>query len=98
MGVWLGYPLADPMVGLVITAAILPIVWQSGKPVFSRLLDGVDPDVIDEISDALKHVKGLRGVTDFRLRWSGHRLNAEINLAVDPKLSVAVRICSVSCF
>ena len=86
------------MVGLVITAAILPIVWQSGKAVFSRLLDGVDPDVTDEILHALNHVQGLDGVTDVRLRWSGHRLNAEINLAVDPKLSVAVRICSVSCF
>jgi cation diffusion facilitator family transporter len=89
VGVWLGYPLADPIVGLVITAAILSIVWQSGKAVFTRLLDGVDPDVIDEILHALKHVKGLHGVTDVRLRWSGHRLNAEINLAVDPKLSVA---------
>jgi cation diffusion facilitator family transporter len=89
VGVWLGYPLADPIVGLVITAAILSIVWQSGKAVFTRLLDGVDPDVIDEILHALKHVKGLHGVTDVRLRWSGHRLNAEINLGVDPKLSVA---------
>src|SRR5215211_5025085 len=43
VGVWLGYPLADPIVGLLIAAAILVIVWQSGKMVFTRLLDGVDP-------------------------------------------------------
>lgn len=42
-GIWLGYPLADPIIGLLITAAILGIVWQSGKTVFARLLDGVDP-------------------------------------------------------
>src|SRR5215212_4595123 len=42
IGVWLGYPLADPVVGLLIAAAILVIVWQSGKAVFTRLLDGVE--------------------------------------------------------
>src|SRR5215208_4295968 len=46
IGVWLGYPLADPIVGLLIAAAILVIVWQSGKTVFTRLLEGVDPQVI----------------------------------------------------
>ena len=87
--VWLGYPLADPIVGLVITVAILAIVWESGKTVFTRLLDGVDPEVTDEITHALNHAQGVRDVTEIRLRWSGHRLHAEINLAVSPKLSVA---------
>jgi cation diffusion facilitator family transporter len=89
IGVWLGYPLADPIIGLLITLAILPIVWESGKAVFTRLLDGVDPEVIDEITHAIKHAQGVREVTEARLRWSGHRLLAEINLAVNPKLSVA---------
>ncbi len=89
VGVWFGYPLADPILGLVITAAILPIVWESGKAVFTRLLDGVDPEVTDEITHALNHAQGVRDVTEIRLRWSGHRLLAEINLAVSPKLSVA---------
>ena len=89
VGVWLGYPLTDPIIGLVITAAILPIVWKSGKAVFTRLLDGVDPEVTDEISHALNHAQGVRDVTEVRLRWSGHRLHADINLAVSPKLSVA---------
>jgi len=89
LGVWLGYPLADPLIGLLITALILPIVWESGKAVFTRLLDGVDPEVIDEITHAINHTPGVRDVTEVRLRWSGHRLHAEINLAVSPKLSVA---------
>jgi cation diffusion facilitator family transporter len=89
VGVWLGYPMADPMVGLVITVAILAIIWESGKAVFTRLLDGVDPDVTDEITHAMNHAQGVHSVTEVRLRWSGHRLHAEVNLAVDPKLSVA---------
>jgi len=87
-GIWLGYPLADPIVGLLITAAIFRIVWESGKSVFSRLLDGVDPDVIDEIKDAVNHTSGVQDVSEVRVRWLGHRLFAEINVAVNPGLSV----------
>jgi len=89
IGVWLGYPLADPLVGLGITLAILRIVWQSARAVFTRMLDGVDPEVIDEISHAAHHVTGVRAVTDVRARWIGHRLHAEVNIAVAPQLSVA---------
>src|SRR5215216_1877364 len=87
-GVWLGYPIADPLVGLLIAAAILIIVWQSGKMVFTRLLDGVDPEVIAEIRHAASHVEGVEDISEVRARWLGHRLRAEVNIAVDPELSV----------
>jgi len=89
IGVWLGYPIADPIVGLVITAVIGRIVWDSGKAVFTRLLDGVAPEVIDEIWHAALHVRGVKDVTDVRARWLGHQLHAEVNLAVSSDLSVA---------
>jgi cation diffusion facilitator family transporter len=89
IGVWLGYPLADPVVGLIIAVAILVIVWQSGKTVFTRLLDGVDPEVIEEIRHAAQDVPGVEEVAEVRARWLGHRLRAEVNVAVDPELSVA---------
>ncbi len=88
VGVWLGYPLADPAIGLLIACAILVIVWQSGKPVFTRLLDGVEPGVIDEIEHVAGHVSGVREVGGARARWIGHRLHAEVNVAVEAKLSV----------
>jgi cation diffusion facilitator family transporter len=89
VGVWLGYPLADPIVGLLIAAAILLIVWQSGKAVFTRLLDGVEPEAIEEIRHAASQVPGVEDVSEVRARWLGHRLHAEVNVAVDPDLSVA---------
>jgi cation diffusion facilitator family transporter len=88
LGVWLGYPLADPIVGLVITVAIFGIVIQSGKQIFSRMLDGVDPHVIDEISYAAAHVPAVKAVTDVRARWLGHRLHAEVNITLPSDISV----------
>jgi cation diffusion facilitator family transporter len=89
IGVWLGYPIADPLIGFLITLAILRIVWQSGGAIFSRLLDGVDPEVVDEIEHTLSHVPGVHDVGEVRVRWLGHRLHAEANIAVDSSLSVA---------
>jgi len=89
VGVWLGYPLADPLVGLAITLAILAIVWQSGKAVFTRMLDGVEPEVIEALTHAAVHIPGVQAVTDVRARWIGHHLHAELNVAVPPALSVA---------
>src|SRR5216684_3407067 len=88
VGVWLGYPLADPIVGLLITAAIFGIVIQSGKSIFTRMLDGAEPQVIDEIRHVTGHVPQVREVTEVRARWLGHQLLAEVNIAVDAALTV----------
>ena len=81
-------PLADPIVGALITVGIAQIVWQSSKAVFTRMLDGVEPKVIDEIREAASHAAGVEKVTEVRARWLGHRLHAELNVAVAPQLSV----------
>jgi cation diffusion facilitator family transporter len=88
LGIWTGYPLADPVVGLFITIAILRIVWDSGRTIFTRLLDGIDPEVIAAIKHAVNHIVGVHDVTEVRVRWLGHRLLAELNVAVSPELSV----------
>ena len=88
VGVWLGYPLADPLAGMAITIAILKIVWDSGRSIFTRLLDGVDPEVVDEVRHAVDHVQGVCGVSEVRVRWSGHRMHAELNIAVEAERSV----------
>ena len=89
VGVWLGYPLADPIVGLLITVAILGIVWHSGKAVLERALDGLDPKILDELRHAVGRVPGIGEVGEVRARWIGHRLHAEINVAVDGSLTVS---------
>jgi cation diffusion facilitator family transporter len=88
LGVWLGYPLADPIVGLIITIAIFGIVVQSGKQIFTRMLDGVNPHVVDEIRHAAAHVPQVKEVTDVRARWLGHRLHAEVNVTLPSQLTL----------
>jgi cation diffusion facilitator family transporter len=88
LGVWLGYPLADPIIGLFISAVITRVVWQSTKAVFTRLLDGVDPVVIDEIRETMMKVPGVHEVTEVRVRWLGHRMHAEANITVNSELSI----------
>ena len=88
IGVWLGFPLADPLVGLVISVAILRIVVETSKSVFSRLLDGVEPEVPDEVRNVAVATDGVRQVAEVRVRWLGHKMLAEVNIAVDPGLSV----------
>jgi cation diffusion facilitator family transporter len=89
IGVWAGYPLGDPLVGLVISAAILVIVWQSARSVLLRVLDGVESETLDEILHAAGHVARVEEVTDIRARWIGHRLHADVSVTVPGGLSVA---------
>ena len=88
IGTWLGYPIADAIIGLVITVMILKIVCDSGKTVFSRMLDGVSPEILDEINHAARHIHSVADVTDIRARWLGHRLHAELNISVKSDISV----------
>ena len=87
-GIWFGYPIVDPIIGILITITILKIVLDSGKLVFTRLLDGVEPEVVDNVKSIAESVEGVCEVTDLRVRWIGHKLHAEINASVAPSLSV----------
>jgi cation diffusion facilitator family transporter len=89
LGVWLGFPLADPIIGMFITVAILGIVWQSAKSVLTRMLDAVAPAMVGDIRHAAEHVSGVLRVLDVKARWLGHRLHADLAVLVDPALSVA---------
>src|SRR5690349_16804425 len=79
-GVALGYPLADPIVGLIITVAILAVLRTAVRDVFRRLLDGVDPALVDTAERSLSAEPGVRSVHSVRMRWMGHRLHADVEL------------------
>jgi cation diffusion facilitator family transporter len=89
VGVALGAKWADPVVGLLVTAAILVVGWGAVRSVGQRLLDAVDPALVESITTTVMAVPGVASVTEVRARWSGHRLLAQVRLGVDSTLSVA---------
>jgi cation diffusion facilitator family transporter len=83
-----GLAWADPVVGLLITAAILIVGYRAARSVGQRLLDAVDPAIVKRISETVEAVGGVIAVTEVRARWAGHRLLAQVLLNVDGALSV----------
>ncbi|MGW7485725.1 cation diffusion facilitator family transporter [Streptomyces sp. NPDC054786] len=87
-GAALGWRAADPLIGLLITAAILMVLRDAAREVYRRLMDCVDPALIDAAELALRAVDGVRGVGQVRMRWIGHTLRAEADIVVDSRLTV----------
>lgn len=74
IGVLLGFPIADPIIGLLIAISILILLWGTVKSVGARLMDGVDSHLIDRVEHSLEHTEGVTGIRNVKLRWVGHRL------------------------
>ncbi|WP_071063119.1 cation diffusion facilitator family transporter [Parafrankia soli] len=87
-GVGLGWQLTDPLIGLMVTVAILAVLRDAVREVYERLMDAVDPGLVDAAEAALAATAGVRGVGALRLRWIGHQLRAEADILVDEHLTV----------
>ncbi|UBU17308.1 cation diffusion facilitator family transporter [Nonomuraea gerenzanensis] len=87
-GAALGFPVADPVVGLLITIAICFVLRDAAREIYHRLMDAVDPVLVDDAERILATVEGVRRVESVRLRWIGHALHAEVEILVDHDMSV----------
>lgn len=85
---WAGYERADPVVGLLIVLAVLAVLRDATRDVYRRLMDAVDPELVDLVERTARDTAGVRDVGDVRLRWIGHRLRAELEIVVDETLTV----------
>ncbi len=88
LGVLAGFPLADPLVGLGITVAILFVLRSAATDIYRRLMDAVEPELVDAAEASLRSTPGVLDVDDLRLRWTGHRIRAETGIVVDPALTI----------
>lgn len=88
IGVLAGFPLADPVVGLLITVVIVVVLKGAATEVFRRLLDGVEPRLLDQAEEVVHHTEGVASIESIQLRWIGHELHAEASVGVDPSLDV----------
>jgi cation diffusion facilitator family transporter len=82
-GVAAGWDWADQVVGLVITVAILAVLVQAAREIYRRLMDAVDPALVDHVEQTLRATPGVLGVGHVRVRWIGHQLRAECEIIVD---------------
>lgn len=89
LGAYLGYPIVDPLVGLFITALILHTVWESSGSVFTRLLDGIDPEISHQVQHTIEKVQNVEEIGDTKVRWLGHMLSIDVTICVDSALTVA---------
>ncbi len=87
-GVALGWSWADPVIGLAITIAILGVLRSAIRQVAARLMDAVDPVLVDQATAAVTSVSGIEGVRELRIRWIGHTLRAEVDATVAPDLTL----------
>jgi cation diffusion facilitator family transporter len=88
VGVMLGFPLADPIIGLLITVAILVVLKGAIVDIGRRLMDAVDPELVDRAEGVLLSVPGVQAVDSLKVRWVGHRLRAETGVEIAGSLDV----------
>jgi cation diffusion facilitator family transporter len=86
IGVWIGFPLADPIMGILIGLTILMIVWGAARDMWYRMMDAVDPELYALIHDKAATIQGVQEVHGVAVRWVGHRLRSELHITVDCKL------------
>jgi divalent metal cation (Fe/Co/Zn/Cd) transporter len=75
------------VIGLAITIAILAVLRQAAREIYRRLMDAVDPALVDQTERVLRSVPGVLDVGEVRMRWIGHRLRAECEITVDATAS-----------
>ena len=88
LGVWAGFDAADPIAGLIISIAILAVLRTAATDVLRRLMNGVDPALVDRLESEAAGVPGISSVHSVQVRWEGHRLQADLAIGVPPTLDV----------
>ncbi|RAX45948.1 cation transporter [Arthrobacter sp. AQ5-05] len=81
-GVMLGFPLADPIVGLLISVAIIVLLWGTVRSIGRRLMDGIEPELVARAQTAIEGTPGILAVPRLQLRWVGHRLQGAATVVV----------------
>ena len=87
-GVAVGVPIADPVIGIVVTFAIMAILRTTSREIYRRLMDAVDPALVGQVDTLLSATPGVLSTGDVRLRWIGHTLRAECEIVVAEQMSV----------
>jgi cation diffusion facilitator family transporter len=83
-----GVPGADAVAGIAVTGFIAHVGWEVTADLMHRLLDGVDPQLIQTAEHVAATVPGVRHA-HARARWTGRTLRIEVEGWVDAATTVA---------
>lgn len=84
-----GYPIMDPLVGLVISVLILFMALRLVRQVLQGLLDTApDTNVINDVFAIIKRIEGVKEIHKLRGRYSGPFIFMEVKVGVAAELSV----------
>lgn len=84
----LGFPIIDVVtgliVGLIIMKTAIEIFWEAVQ----SLADGIDVRAIEEITDIVRRVDGVKSIINVKGRTHSNTLLVDINIAVQPTLTI----------
>lgn len=86
LGSWLNFPILDPVFGLLIGIAIVFITRDAVVAMWFRLMDAVDPHLVEHAEQALLAHPSVKAIDYLRLRWVGHSLHLEASLWISPEI------------
>lgn len=89
VGVLAGFEQADAVVGLLISALILAMLKDTSVAIYRRMMDAVDPALLDRAEAAVAGVSGVARLESLRMRWVGHRLHVDGVVSVSEDIRVA---------
>ena len=88
-GTLIGLPILDPIVGIVIAFAIVGITWNAIKAIWYRMMDAVDPHLVEHVEAHVKELDGVVSIETLRLRWVGHRMYGVMTVQVSAESALA---------
>ena len=88
IGAALGAAWVDPVAGIIVAVAMMWLLWRTARRMSRRLLDGVEPAIVDDVDESIRGIDQVRDISDLRLRWQGHQLSVAVSITVDPDLTV----------
>jgi cation diffusion facilitator family transporter len=86
-GSWLGFPIIDPIIGLFIGVTILFITRDAAIRIWQRLMDAIEPEIMEQAEEVIHEQSDVKELRQLRMRWLGHALHAEVQIAVEPDLT-----------
>lgn len=80
---------ADTLAALAVALIIFKVSLAMAKQALDYLMDAAPEDVVDRMEESVASLDEVHAVTRLRIRSSGSQYFVDLNVAVDPRLSVS---------